>query len=98
MKKSIITKDMESCYFCGRPREAIHHVYPGTARRKISDREGFVVPLCAEHHNMSDYSVHFNSQLGTLLKRVCQAKYETLGHSREEFIELIGRNYLGDEE
>jgi hypothetical protein len=28
-----------------------------------------------------------------LLKRLCQAVYE-IDHSREEFMELIGRNYL----
>jgi hypothetical protein len=42
---------------------------------------------------MSNDGVHFNRELDLKLKRACQAKYEET-HSREEFIALIGRNYI----
>ena len=45
---------------------------------------------------MSDYGVHFNKKLDLKLKQDCQRKFEET-HSREEFLEIIGRNYLGDE-
>lgn len=93
MKKSIITDDMEHCYFCGMPKEAIHHIYMGNPWRKISDKNGFIVPLCNYHHNMSNNSVHFNKDMDLTLKRACQTKFEQ-AHSREEFVRLIGRNYL----
>lgn len=95
MKKSVITQNNDECYICGRPSECIHHIYEGTGRRKISDREGFVVPLCNRCHNMSDNSVHFNKELDLMLKRECQVEYEK-AHTRKEFIRLIGRNYLDD--
>ena len=34
--KSIIQKDLSKCYVCGKPKEAIHEVYYGTANRKKS--------------------------------------------------------------
>lgn len=46
---------------------------------------------------MSDNSVHFNKRLDVAVKRLGQMIYE-INHTREEFIKLIGRNYLGDDE
>lgn len=42
---------------------------------------------------MADYGVHFNKELNLKLKRECQEKFEET-HSREEFMRLIGKNYL----
>lgn len=88
-----IFNNLNKCYFCGRPREAIHEVYFGTANRKVSIEHGFCVGLCNEHHNMGNDSVHFNKAKDLHLKQLYQKKYEET-HSREEFIKLIGRNYL----
>lgn len=98
MRKSILTDDLKVSYLSGRPMECIHHIYGGTGRRKISEREGFIVPLTNDEHNMSNHGVHFNHKLDRWLKRLCQSKWESMGHSREEFIKLIGRSYLDDEE
>lgn len=83
MKKSIITDDMEFCIICGRPRQAIHHVYYGTALRKISDKHGFVVPLCNDHHTGANGVL-----LDQKIKQYAQRKYEVAGHSRDEFRKL----------
>lgn len=93
MRKSLLTTDFTTCYICGRPAECVHHIFAGTGRRKISEREGFIVPLCNECHNMSDRAVHFNRELDLRLKREAQTVYEK-SHTREEFIQLVGRNYL----
>ena len=93
MSRSIVTDDMECCLLCGRPRQNVHHVFFGTANRKISDKHGFVIPLCVDHH-IGRNGVHFNKSLDLKIKQHCQRKYEALGHSREEFIKLIGRSYL----
>lgn len=81
------------CFVCGTTKNLHrHHVYGGS-NRKISDKEGFVVDLCFEHHNGSDKGVHFNPKLDLHIKQVFQKEYEK-NHTRDEFIKLIGRNYL----
>jgi len=92
MRKSILTDDLDHCYLCKAKRQAIHHVYGGP-NRSISEKNGFIVPLCFAQHNGSNDSVHFNRELDLFFKRLCQLKYEET-HTREEFIKLIGRNYL----
>lgn len=42
---------------------------------------------------MSNEGVHFNRELDLKLKRECLAKFEET-HSREEFMKIIGKNYL----
>ena len=93
MRKSILTDDLEHSIISGIPTRVVHHIYGGTGRRKISEREGFIIPLTPAEHNMSDTAIHFNHELDMYWKRKCQAKYEET-HTREEFIKLIGRNYL----
>ena len=72
----------------------ISHIYAGS-RRKISEREGFVVYLAPWLHNQSDEGVHGKNghELDLMLKQHCQMKYEET-HSREEFMRLIGKSYL----
>jgi hypothetical protein len=70
-----------------------HHIFYGTANRKNSEKYGFKVWLCGRHHNQSNESVHFNTELNLRLKRECQAKFEEM-HSRADFIAIIGKNYI----
>ncbi|MEG1662526.1 MAG: hypothetical protein RR338_00915 [Clostridia bacterium] len=91
--KSILQKE-KCCYACGRIDGLhLHHIYGGAANRKISDKNGFTVYLCAYHHNMSNFGVHFDKRLDLILKKECQREYEKT-HSRKEFMALIGKNYL----
>lgn len=91
-----IMQDEEKCYITGETRDTTvlhkHHIYGG-ANRRISEREGFFIYLKPELHNMSNHGIHFNKDWDLELKRACQRKYEET-HSREEFMALIGRNYL----
>lgn len=68
-------------------------VFYGTANRKKSEEFGCWVYLCAGHHNMTDYSVHFNKELDLKLKKECQKEFEKNG-TREEFRRIFGRSYL----
>ena len=95
---SILTDDLEHSYLSGTPTNVIHHIYGGNGRRKISERYGFIIPLTPKEHNMSDEAIHFNKPVDMMIKRKCQAKYESMGHTGEEFISIIGRSYLDDEE
>lgn len=92
--RSILTEDFDKCYICGGRAECVHHIFPGTAKRKISDDNGFTAPLCNRCHNMSDHSVHFDSKLALKLKKDCQRAYQELGHTKGDFVRLVGRNYL----
>lgn len=91
--KSII-QDKKDCYFCHTTQNLHdHHIYFGK-NRKISEQNGFKVWLCAKHHNMSIDSVHENHIRDIFLKQLCQSVYEQ-EHTRKEFMQLIGKNYLG---
>lgn len=93
MKKSIVQPEEKCCMMCGTTRNLeLHHIFFGTANRKISDKHGFTVWLCNEHHR-GRISPHRDRDIDRTLKRLCQVVYER-EHTREEFIELIGRNYL----
>ena len=89
--KSILQEEKE-CLVCGTKRGLhLHHIYFGS-NRKVSDRNGFTCYLCAAHH-VGDYGVHYDPRLDREIKARCQRKFEET-HTREEFMELIGRNYL----
>ena len=92
--KSILQSE-KVCYLTGSTYNLHrHHIYAGS-RRPISEREGFWVWLTGYYHNQSNAGVHGKDghELDWKLKQDCQRKYEET-HSREEFIRLIGKNYL----
>ena len=82
-----------NCIICGNPYTEEHHVFFGK-NRKVSDRNGFTVWLCPEHHR-GPYGVHgkYGHELDIRLKQEAQRAFEQ-EHTREEFLQLIGRNYL----
>lgn len=90
---SIVSKS-KCCWVCGSPYVHLHHIFFG-ANRKNSDKNGLTVYLCPEHHNMSNEGVHFNKDLDLKLKHTAQRAYEKT-HTRDEFMKLIGKNYLED--
>lgn len=87
------------CYLCrlleGDDRKKnteAHHIYFGPNRSR-SEEYGFVTRLCPEHHRTGPAAVHKNAEVCRILQRECQKEFEKT-HSREEFIKIIGRNYL----
>ena len=92
--KSILQSE-KCCYVTGSTQNLhLHHIFAG-GRRKLSDREGFVVWLTGHYHNQSNDGVHGKNghALDLKLKQDCQRKYEET-HSREEWMLLLGKNYL----
>lgn len=69
-----------------------HHIYAGV-NRKTSEAEGFTCWLCQEHHTVGRSAVHNNIDMMRYLQMKCQEEYEKT-HSREEFMQLLHRNYL----
>lgn len=94
MSKSIL-QDEKKCYITGAENVPLHrhHIYPGNPGRRISEENGFWIWLVPELHNMSNMGVHFNKELDLRIRRDCQRKFEET-HTREEFMRLIGKNYL----
>lgn len=91
---SILQGKEKYCYITGETENLEkHHIYFGS-RRKTSDKYGFWVWLTPEMHRGTD-GVHGKNghELDQRLKRICQRRYEE-NHSRDEFMALIGRNYL----
>jgi hypothetical protein len=95
MAKSIL-QDEKVCYITGQTNNLHkHHIYFGNPGRRISEENGFWVYLAGWLHNQSEHGVHgkYGHELDLLLKTHCQMAYEK-EHSREEFMRLIGKNYL----
>lgn len=75
MSRSLMS-DYRECFICRTIYNLHkHHIFEGVGRRKISEREGCWVYLCAFHHNLSRYSVHYNKELDNTLKQICQRRW-----------------------
>lgn len=101
MSTPSILQTEKECYVCRKHMgmKAVgglqqHHIYAGK-NRSVSDRNGFWVWLLPYWHTGSNKAVHCKdgAELDLELKQDCQRKYEET-HTREEFLELIGRSYL----
>lgn len=81
---SIFTNNLDKCYVCGKPKKDIHEIYGGSNRIR-SIKNGFCLPLCRNCHQ--------NEELIMELKIKMQKEYEKT-HTRQEFIDIIGKNYI----
>lgn len=101
-KASILQKRDGRCYLCmlqGDDTQKIieeHHIFGGP-RRAISEAEGLKCYLCPEHHRFGSASAHMNAETRLRLQRLAQMVWE-IEHSREEWMELMGKNYRTGEE
>lgn len=91
--KSIIQENKE-CWVCGTTQDIHeHHILYGTANRRLSEKYGLKVWLCAKHHNMSKDGVHQNRELDLRLKQLAQKRFEE-EYPNESFLKIFGRNYI----
>ncbi len=103
---SILQADESYCYLCAyvygdfsAKRTECHHIFPGTALRRISEENGFKVRLCPMHHkgdeSGDEFAVHRPDKnvYSIVIQRECQMEYEKT-HTREEWMALMGRSYL----
>lgn len=90
--KSII-QNKKQCFICQRTDGLEdHHIFFGKNRKK-SEKHGLKVWLCQEHHTWGKTSPHRNILVDRHLKQIAQAEFEQT-HTREEFMNEFGRNYL----
>lgn len=84
----------KSCVVCGSTYNIHkHHVFHGTANRKLSEKYGLVIDLCIHHHLDHKDGIHFNRELDLRYKKEAQEKFES-EYGRDEFMKVFGRNYL----
>jgi hypothetical protein len=84
----------KECYVCGTTSNLeSHHIFGGTANRKVSERYGLKVWLCHEHHT-GNSGVHFNPDLAQELHETGQRFYETHYGTREDFRRDFGKSWL----
>lgn len=90
-----LMQNKKYCYVCGKETGLHkHHIFYGTANRKLSEEDGCICYLCAFHHNGGDWGVHFNKDLDLRLKRECQRAWEEKNGTREDFIKRYGKSWL----
>ena len=92
---SIFTDDLDMCYISGSTKASgedihIHHIF-GAANKKSSEKYGFILPLRADWHNMSDYGIHFDRELDVRMRRKCQDYWLKHYGTQEEFIQVFGK-------
>lgn len=96
LKALSLLQESKCCYECGTTLNLHrHHIFYGTANRKLSEKDNLVVYLCYEHHTGA-FGVHNgNKALDLKLKKAGQRAYmKYYGKTAEEFRERYGKNYL----
>ena len=90
---SILQQEKE-CYFTGAKSNLHeHHVFPGR-NRGMSEKYGLKIWLRADLHTGRN-GIHFNREMSEAVKRAAQRKaMKVYGWSKDDFIQLFGRNYL----
>lgn len=95
---SVLQHDDVCCYVTGSTINLHkHHIYFGRGMRDISEKYGFYVYLTVDLHEGTN-GVHGKNghDLDMQLKIECQRAFEEQGHSRAEFMAIIGKNYIDD--
>ena len=92
--KSILQTEKE-CFKCHTTQNLHkHHVFYGTANRKISEQDGCFVYLCQYHHTGGG-GVHSDREFDLNLKRECEKAWlVTYDKTENDFIQRYGKNYL----
>ena len=98
--KSVMHQKDGTCYLCRELHDDYryhrvlheHHIF-GAANRCLSEKYGLKVYLCVDHHMTGPEAVHSCSETMDFLHKKGQQEFEQ-DHSREEFMEIFGKNYL----
>ncbi len=78
---SILTENMEKCFFCEQKKNEIHEVFRGRNRQKCM-KWGLVVPICVKHHRQITDDKEFSKVLEDIGRIRFVEKY-----GEEKFVE-----------
>lgn len=91
---SIFTDDLSTCVITGSKESIhIHHIFGG-AKKSLSEKYGFLIPMRYDWHNMTPYSIHQDRELDLHYKTKCQDYYIQHYGSKEGFISEFGRWWI----
>lgn len=85
---SIITNDLEKCYFCSAKKKDLHEIYEGK-NRQVSMKYGLVIPICRKCHTKVTNDKTLQDKLHKVGQKAFKKHYKT-----ENFIQIFGENYL----
>lgn len=89
-KRDKVRTKTHRCRICGAYGVTqIHHIFPGP-RRRISEREDFVIELCPACHEKA----HSNADFSYGLKHDAQLEWLWSGHTMDEWMKMMGRSYV----
>lgn len=99
--KSILQEKNGICFLCSvlegdtRQQSGLHkhHVFFGSANRRMSEEDGLYIYLCMRHHEIGPDAVHKDKGSRVMTQIYAQEVYEKT-HTREEFVERYGRSYI----
>ena len=93
-----ILQSKKECYFCpNHNTEELHshHVFFGTANKRLSEEDGMKIWLCGKHHNLSHQEgIHFRNDIDLDVKKKAQEAWEKTYGDRSDFIKRYGKSYL----
>lgn len=90
-----VINELRRCAVCHRMRYCDTHEIFGGKNRQISIRHELQVPLCRNCHFLVTNKICIDEEL--IWKRDCQRKFEQ-HNTREDWLALIGENFLVKEE
>lgn len=105
--RSIVTNDLEHCYFCGTDANVEHHhCIHGKIGRKLAIQYHLIVGLCSDCHR-GMYGVHgkYGYEKDLKLKAEAQQKWEqrrikkgksTYDSARQDWIDVFGIDYIAE--
>lgn len=78
---SIVTEYECLSAFSARPKECDHHLIYGTGLRELADKDGLILPLCHDEHNICKDGdrtqiIHGNAAAGKLSKMLGEVIWE----------------------
>ena len=85
---SILTNDLEKCYFCKNKKEDFHEIYFGK-NRQISMKYGLVIPVCRICHKLAQKDATLIQKMHKVGQKAFKKHYKN-----ENFIEIFGENFL----
>lgn len=90
-----IMQDKKECYMTGAKSGLHKHHIFGAFNRENSEKYGLWVWLRWDCHiaDSPRRTPHNDAEIDLMLKREAQRKFEQ-SHSREEFMQIFGRNWL----
>lgn len=93
--KSSLVENTEYCIVCGNPYPQMHHVF-FNAKKHVSEKYLYLLPLCLMHHTGSKDCPHLNRKIDLKYKQMAQHHFESTIGTRNDFIREFNKSYIDE--